>query len=264
MRFSYLSSIFRRHWYWALVLLACGLASGLASRGNGDPVAMILSIAVLIITAVTLSYVVPTPAVIWVDPHDELELSDLIFYVTPQPAVPGDQQIPRDILLQLHVAVSNTGGRKAVLSSGQLTAFLDENGNMIKLPEVPIPLRAERYGVINRYTAGNEMLEVMSDPGPWVLEPDDVITLRFRFRRGIDWSDRWNLEELRRIYDGYMTDVRSVTVQAVYRKGRTAEHRNFRIPIKVEQQKLYTQCLKEVTADFTVRPALPVAPFKYE
>jgi hypothetical protein len=199
-----------------------------------------------------------------VDAHDEFEAPDLIFYVVPQPAEPGEQQVPRDILFRLPIAVSNTGGRKAVLSSVHLTAFQDDTGHELRLPDIPIPMGAQRYGSVTRYGVGTMLPETVSDFGPWVLDPDDVITLSIHFRRGIDWKPQWTLEDLKRVFDGYKVGISFASIVAVYRKGRTAESRSFVVPIKVEQQDLYLRCLREVTENFTVRPDLPITPFPLE
>jgi hypothetical protein len=54
-------------------------------------------------------------------------------------------QQPGDFLLQLDVAVANIGGRKALLSSLHLLRFHDDRGEAVGLPEVPLPIAAQRY-----------------------------------------------------------------------------------------------------------------------
>ena len=73
----------------------------------------------------------------------ELGIDDLIFYVYPNQST-DSVAVPRDFLLQLHVAVANIGGRKLVLSALRLTHFSDEEGHSIALPDTPMPLNAHR------------------------------------------------------------------------------------------------------------------------
>src|SRR6266511_816374 len=83
---------------------------------NGDVASVVVGLAVLFFAAWTVRLVAPRAGELWIERQEELDLDDLIFFVYPQPAESGQQQVPRDYLLQLHVAVVNVGGRKVVLS----------------------------------------------------------------------------------------------------------------------------------------------------
>jgi hypothetical protein len=45
-----------------------------------------------------------------------------------------------------------------------------------------------------RWSRGERLPEAEITFPPLMLEPDEVVTLRFRTRRGIDWSGRWTLD----------------------------------------------------------------------
>jgi hypothetical protein len=231
------------------------LAWGIA-RGT-DLAAAVLSAGVLVVALLTLFFVVPKPAELWLERQDELGLTDLIFYIYPQPAPADAPRVPRDFLLQLHVAVSNVGGRKAVLSALKLNKFVDQNGDAVQLPEVPLPLSAaqvdQKSGWVN-HQRHSQLLLVLP---PYVLEPDDVITLRFRCRRGIDWSQRWGLDELRAFADAISRDISAARVTLTFRRGASVEERNSTVSVRVAQQGEFRDLLRSLTADFTARPELP-------
>src|SRR5215213_2001700 len=124
---------------------------------DSDLGGLILNIVLLLITATTLHFTIPDPARIWLERQAELGLSDLLFFIVGDSA----QGRPRDILLQLHVAVSNIGGRKAVLSKVELDALLDRDGD-------PVDLRFERVGG-TQYSTKNRWVEMFARPGgQWI------------------------------------------------------------------------------------------------
>jgi hypothetical protein len=249
----------RRQELWLVGLVAASVSFAMTwtvTRGT-DAAATVLSAAGLVVALITLSFVVPKPAELWVGRQDELGLDDLIFYIYPHPAPPGAQQVPRDYLLQLHVAVANIGGRKAVLSSLRLDEFFDAKGQAVCLPELPIPLQAmqvdQRSGWINR-ERHSQLLHVLP---PYLLEPDDVITLRFRARQGLDWSDRWGLQELRKFADAISRPIEGAKLTASFRRGAVLVRRSFTVSVRVLQQQEFHELLRSSTAEFTERPSFP-------
>jgi len=132
-----------------VVAVIFGIESIEAARaGHVDWGAYWLTIPVLAIATATLIATLPRQARIIVQRQDELGLDDLIFFMLDDQG----RQIPRDFLLQLHVAVINVGGRKAVLSNLQLTQFCDSANNPITVPELSIPLSAQMARQMHTYS----------------------------------------------------------------------------------------------------------------
>jgi hypothetical protein len=96
-------------------------------------------------------------------------------------------------------------------------------------------------------------------PGPSVLDPDDVITMRLRARPGIDWSAKWALTELKAFYDAINTrPVKSIRVSAIYLYANRLKSQTFDITdLAVVNQGEYANALKAITADFAVQPNPP-------
>ena len=246
---------------WGGVVGVC-IASGIVvARSDGDVGNWLISVAVLVVAAIALEAVLPSHGRLLVERQEELDLSDLIFYVYPQPAEAGQRQVPRDYLLQLHVAIANVGKRKVVLSRLTIESFLTESGNRIHLPEgVQGPIRAHRW--TQSRTSGNLFAgpphPVAHQEGPpFTFEPDDVETLRFRMRRGIDWAPKWTLDKLREYAELLADPIVGVEGEITYRRGRKVVRQTWSTPIRVTQQDLYVRLIGEITRDFTDLPEVP-------
>lgn len=241
-------------WLFIIALVALIAAIGLTVVGRVELASTVLAAVVLLVTAMTYRAVVPERGRLLVVRQDELELSDLIFSVS---GGHEGRAIPRDYLLQLHVAVCNVGGRKVVLSNLRLVALLDPSGTPIQIPEMPGRLRAEQYvQIIRRRIETGMRVEPYSETlaGPWLLGPDDVITLRFRCRRGIDWSARWDLPSVQRLARALDREIAGARLEMTYRQGRTVVSETVEVSCKVEQQAKYRKLLTELTAGFTSMP----------
>jgi hypothetical protein len=183
---------------WLAATVGLGLAVLLVLRGYSDLGNVIVAGAALFVAAYTLQVSIPGPAELWVERQSELGISDLIFYLYPVALPNGETaQQPADFLVQLHLAVCNVGGRKGVVTAVELTRFEDEDGETVQLPEVPLPLHAHEHKSYRERLLGvgapaTWRAEELSPP--FILEPDDVVTMRFRIRRGVDWTDRWTLQ----------------------------------------------------------------------
>jgi hypothetical protein len=217
---------------------------------------LIVSVAILIVAAITLWFTVPRRAKLVVDRFEELETEDLIFSVHPQPNPDGVPQVPREYILQLAVAVANIGGRKAILSSISIINFLTKAGERVFLPEsVQGPIFGMQWELKMGWTgAGNRVFENIASTGPYVLAADDAIVIRFRSRRGIDWSQRWDLVALKGYYEQIVSPFVSARVRIVWRRAREVVREEFDIPLRVLQHDLYVSAIKEQTVDLTVRP----------
>jgi hypothetical protein len=221
---------------------------------------VVLSVPVLLISAAALWLALPNPARLIVIRQDEPELDDLLFFLAPlEPG--GPEEIPRDYLLQLHVAVCNVGGRKAVVSAIKLKGFFTVEGRPTTLPDAPPVVaghqRVERSGLVIAERVMERRIEADTIPPPYVLEADDVVTLRFRMRRGIDWSPRWDLAALREFSQRLEAPLVRAWLQIVWRRGDKLVTEDFHVPIEVAQQDGYVRALKALTRDFTVRPDVP-------
>jgi hypothetical protein len=104
-----------------------------------------LTLAVLVVAAVTLIALLARPAALWVERQDELGLDDLIFF--------GGER-PTEFLLQLHVAAANVGGRKGVLSALYLDVFADARGHEVRPYQLPMPLQAQLARQLMRRALG--------------------------------------------------------------------------------------------------------------
>lgn len=227
--------------------------------GIADFGTLVLNLVILFITATTLHFTIPEQARLWVDRQGELGIDDLLFYVEGDSA----QGLPRDVLLQLHVAVSNVGGRKAVLSRLELTEFLDENRRSVAIgmalvrgvqctirdhKVTAIAVLQDQHNNLERFSTSEEF------PGPFVLAPDDVITLRLRVRGGINWTERWDLTTLQELALALEHPVRFARLAATYRRGDEVVTQPFDVPLQVVQQSMYLEALHRVTKDFITRP----------
>ena len=198
-----------------------------------------------------------------VDRLDEAGLTDLLFFIYPQPNPKDEQQIPRDYLLQLHVAVSNLGGRKAVLSSIAIDGFRSENGTTVQLPGGPRnggTQWVQHAGWIN----GTFVSENMNVPGPYILEPDDVIVIRFRTRRGIDWTSRWTTDALHEFCVPLRSPIVSASGTMVWRRAGEVVRDHFTVRMEVTQQAEYVHLVDQLTQSFTVLPTVPEQPIAME
>lgn len=242
-------------------VLTAAVVSGLVvDESDGDLGNWMVSVSVLLVAAITLHIVAPTPGRLVVERQSELDLSDLIFFVYPQPAPPGQQQVPQDYLLQLHVAVTNVGGRKAVVSRFRLNWFVTSSGRRIHLPEgVQGPLHAHKWvqeRIAPNLLMGPAVPTAHQIGPPFTLEPDEVETLRFRMRRGVDWSERWTLETLREYAERLADPIVRVEGDVIYRRGPRVVTESWSTELVVEQQGLYVDLIRELTAGFTGLPKI--------
>jgi hypothetical protein len=127
------------------VLLPCVFAIGYVARTGEELLTTVLTVPVLIVAGLTLWQALPKPAQLVLVRQDELKLDDLIFFVVPQPNPANEQQVPRDYLLQLHVAVCNVGDKKAVLSRVRLEGFRSPERDPLRLPDSPTWLDGEQW-----------------------------------------------------------------------------------------------------------------------
>jgi len=223
---------------------------------GGEAASVAISAPILVIAAATLWYTVPQRARLSVDRLDEANLTDLIFFIYPQPNPHSEQQIPRDYLLQLHVAVSNLGGRKAVLSSITIEGFRTDGGETIHLPGATATIGGMQWIQRSGWLNSSRVFENMNVPGPYILDPDDVIVLRFRTRRGIDWGSQWTTDSLQEFCQPLQSPIVSAFGTMVWRRAGEVVRDAFSIPLMVEQQAEYLELVNQLTGSFTVMPTV--------
>jgi hypothetical protein len=240
--------------FFGIVFLGLALISAL--RGHVDWAGFQVSLSVLVIAGASLLATLPTPAKLWIERQHELGIDDVIFYIYDEPEM---GRIPRDILFQVHVAVANVGGRKAILSALRIEALLDADGRKIEIPAFILPVLAQRvrqgggWRIVDDVMHKHSYMDFM--PGPYLLEPDDVITMRLRARPGIDWSDKWTVEMLRAMAVSLDRPLRGVAVSADYRQGNRLVTDRFEISgLSVLQQDEYVEELRLLTNEFKLRP----------
>ena len=215
-----------------------------------------ISLGVLVVALSTLFFSYPRRAKVDISRLDELDTEDLLFFVYPQPNPDNDPQIPRDYLLNLQVVVANVGGRKAVISSVSIEEFKRADGQTTYLPEgVQGAIGGSQWTLQFGFVGpGQRVFQNISSSGPYVLASDDAIVIKFRQRRGIDWSDRWDLSALRGYSEALRSPFISARVRVAWRRGREVRRDDFWVDLKVLQHDLYLRDLAEVTQNFTVRP----------
>jgi hypothetical protein len=258
---SWLDTVRNLPWYFwfgvgvSLVFLVISLVS--ATSGHVDWAGYQFTIAVFAIAFATLLATLPAPAQLWIERQHELGIDDVIFYIYDEPPL---GQVPRDILFQVHIAVANMGGRKAVLSVLRVDAILDGSGKALELPEFNLPVNAQRvqqgagWRIVDNVMHKHNYLEFI--PGPYVLDPDDVITMRLRARHGIDWSANWSLDKLKAFHDALNNrPIKAIRISATFRYANRLRTVPFDINnISVLQQQQYVDELRLVTKDFTTLP----------
>jgi hypothetical protein len=244
----------------AYIVIPAGAALLLLIAGHGEAGVIVLTVSVLIVTTILLQAATIGPAELSVQRQHELGYSDWIFYLTTE--------APRDILLQMHVAIINTGGRKGVLSKLELQEFLDEAGVAVRPYQMPFPLAARvfRQSEIYGFAGGRSIRQtrVETSSPPVILEPDDVITLQFRNRRGIDWTPRWTLDEIRQLTDSLERAIVKARMTVTFRRGREVVIHDFEVPVECLQQADYVAKLRELTNNSSLRPVIPEQPFEIE
>lgn len=240
---------------WALVLLGF-LVAILAFQKDDQLPGYIFAGIALVLGAWQVYVASPSPGAIRVERQAELNLDDLIFFLAPYPGSTREE-IPRDFLLQLHVAVTNAGGRKVALSRLDLTSLRNDRGQVVRIPDVPAMLSASLYRVRQVYTPQGPSHIGAQFYLPLTLEPDDVLTMRFRFRRGVDWSESWDLGKLAELCSALSRPITAATLTLVYRSGAKVMEREIRVPIKTVQQEKYASMLRSMTRQFTRRPDVP-------
>ena len=243
-------------WITVAAALGVGVVGLLVARGDvvesADLPSLVVGLLAVAVALLTLKYVAPRPARVLVMRQDELGFSDLIFYMYQS----GDQQVPRDYLLQLHVAVANVGGRKAVVSKVEIDTFHGSDRSPRQLPDAPTAIRASQFYQQHGWRNHKYFTENVSRSGPWLLEPGDVITLRFRARRGIDWSARWTLASLRSFGESVEQEFVAASGCVTWREGRHTNLDRFEVAVESVQQHEYVNALREITQEFTIRPSV--------
>jgi hypothetical protein len=97
-----------------------------------------------------------------------------------------------------------------------------------------------------------------------MLGPDEVLALRFRARRGIDWSSRWTLDRLRQAAQSLQRPISNAELLAAYRTGERVERQRIVVAVRTEQQSAYVRDLEQLAHGVTQVPKLPVRPFEME
>jgi hypothetical protein len=145
-----------------------------------------------------------------------------------------------------------------------LLRFLDDRGEAVGLPEVPLPIASQRYQQRFRWVGRERLRDAEVTFRPLMLGPDEVVTLRFRARRGIDWSSRWTLDLLGRAAQSLRRPISEAELLAVYRTGERVERQKIVVAVRTEQQEAYTRDLEQLTEGVTQLPRLPQRPFELE
>ncbi len=242
--------------------LLCGLgvlaATVLAALGRLDISNLLLTVVVLVVATLTLEAAWLRPATLVIERQHELgHVGDLIFLSYPEGDV-ADGHVPREVLFQMYVAVANIGGRKALLLGLSLEAFLDSNLEPMVSRLLPAPVLAAEYRQwqSRALLAGSLNIQSETKMPPFVLEPDEVLSLRLRMLSGIDWSPSWDLARLKEASESLSTPVCHGRILLIYRRGPSLVRETVVLPLRVDAQSDFAQRLATITTNFTVRPAI--------
>ena len=230
-------------------------AAWIAIETEQEAVALILGIPILFVSAITLWVALPSPARIVVTDQAELNLNDLIFYLydDDDPATGQQRRVPRDYLLQVHVACVNLGDRKGIVASVVLQQFMDSEGQPVALPDAPERLTAVKWVQKSGYVNNHRHFENLTELPPYVLDSNDAVTLRFRCRRGITWSDP-DLAALRKVHEALARRIAKARGHVVWRDGSTVHRDAFMVPVRTMQQREYADAIRDLTLGFTILP----------
>lgn len=244
-----------RLFLWTSVLVVVYLTARIVCQSLGDWGNWLLTVAVLVLAAWTLDSTLLKPPSIWIETPDELGTEDIIYYIYENNGV----MIPRDYLFQLHALIGNTGGKQAVITKVRVTGFKTIEGGSAYLSERAVDIGGHLYNTWISYSnAGNGAnFDRRLDPPPYTLQPHDVLIVRFRYRGGIDWSNRWNLESLRSFYNRVSSAPELATIEITFRWGKNKKVVKKDVAIKVLQHDEYVSQLCSITDDFTNRPDVP-------
>jgi hypothetical protein len=235
-------------------LMASTLATWVAIETEHEAVALITGASILLVSTITLWLALPLPARLVVTDQPEVELDDLIFFLQDAPTgEDANRRIPRDYLLQLHVAVVNLGDRKGIVAAVVLEQFLDREGKPVALPGAPEHLSAMQWMQRSGYVNGHRHFENLNQMPPYVLDSNDAVTLRFRCRRGITWRNP-SLTALREVHDSLARAVVNARGHVRWRDGSKDHRSDFTVPVRVIQQQEYVKAIHDLTHGFTTLP----------
>ena len=237
-----------------LVLVASALAAWVAVETGQEAVALIMGVPILLVAVFTLWLALPVPAHIVVTDQPELELDDLLFFLyDDSPEQQATRHIPRDYLLQLHVAVVNLGDRKGIVAGVVLDQLLDPDGQPVVLPGAPERLSAMQWVQRSGYVNGRRHFENLNQLPPYVVDSNDALTLRFRCRRGITWREP-SLTALQEVHTALARPIVKAQGHVRWRAGSKDHRTDFTVPVRVVQQQEYVKAIYDLTQGFTTLP----------
>lgn len=245
---------------WFTVLLVIPATAGWIWHTSGDWGTWLLTVTVLCIAAWHLDASLLTPPDIWISRPDELGHTDLIFFLYEHEGF----QVPRDYLLQLHALLGNMGGKQTVITSIKITAFKTSDGETVNLPDLSAEIGGHMYSTWTSWREMGSSFDRRIDPPPFVLAPNDILIVRFRGRRGIDWGTRWTLDRLRAHHTALAAAPAEAIIEVIYRWGRHKKVVTKGIPIEVAQHEQYVNQLRILTSNFTTLPNFPERPIMIE
>ena len=242
---------------WLLVVLVTAVALVLSVAGRLDVASFILTVAVLLITSLALQAAWLTPARLVLERQQELRhTGDLMFWTYNQPDVP-EGLLPAEAKLDMYMAVANVGGRKALLLGLSLEDYLDALGQPVRSLVLPAPVLAYEYRQWEErdLLAGGNMPRFLSEKKmpPFVLEPDEVLSLRLRATRSVEYG---HPAEVRVIARQLATPITQGRLLLIYRRGQQLVRETVVVPLVTDAQDYFVNRLAIVTKEFTEVPAL--------
>jgi hypothetical protein len=223
---------------------------------HGDLSTSILGVVTLGVALVTLYYVIPRPAVLVIESATELGYPDVAFLSGTEEVEGVQVLVPRSLVVGVHLAVANAGGRKAVLSRLVLTEFQDAAGSRIDLPlaaanKLPLKgLRSERELGVPADGAGGYQTRIWAPP--YVLDPDDVVHITVNALGALDWSS--DLASLARDVRPLERAIDRAVIVATYRKGTKLSSANLSVTLSVDGQHEWVAQVAHLTNGFTTLP----------
>ena len=133
--------------------------------------------------------------------------------------------------------LGNTGGTKSIITKVQITSVKDQNGKILDFPELPKRIEGRQYSRQIIWENQKQSFNPKETPPPFVLLPNDVLLLRFRDRRGIEWGKKWDIEKIAAFYKNVSIKPSHVTVEVIYRWGRDVKTISKDVPLMLNSTK---------------------------
>lgn len=203
--------------------------------------------ATVLLAGATLYYVVPKPAQLHAS-SDVLPHVGLSFRVREE----RGKKVPREVRINIHLAVANVGDESALLWRSALVYFLDIRGDAVPLRQVLG--REYDFAFQHEAPSGRQSRNTTSRLGPWMLGGGDLCVVSFRDVVALEWGKGDDLMDARRMAYLLERPITHAVIEVAWRRGRAAKTRTVRQKVDVAGQMEYLAALTQLTNGLTEYP----------